>query len=219
MHALHHLRALNAGRAWHCWSGAAHAVANMFGMREPVTPQLDADEYLRWEARQPEKFELHHGFAVAFAGGSIDHDRIAFNVRTALERLFPAPCRSFGADVKVRVAAAGFFYADAGVVCGDVDPSASFTAAPRVVAEVLSPSTRAYDIVEKRALYRDLSSLEWYLIVHTDMRRIELDYRGPGGTWATTVVDDGNASLGDRLLSLDEAYARSLHDREHLTDR
>jgi hypothetical protein len=95
-------------------------------MRELVMPQLDAHEYLRWEARRPTKFELHHGFAVAFAAGSIDHDRIAFNVRTALERLFPAPCWSFGADVKVRVAAAGFFYVDGGIVYGTVDRRAGF---------------------------------------------------------------------------------------------
>jgi Uma2 family endonuclease len=184
-------------------------------MPQPIIPQLDADEYLRWEARQPSKFELHHGFAVAFAGGSIDHDCIAFNVRTALNRLFPAPCRSFGADVKVRVAADVFFYADAGVVCVEVDPRANFVDAPRVVAEVLSPSTRAYDIVEKRAAYRGLPSLQWYLIVHADIRRVEVDYRGLGGAWSTIVVDDDDvAMLGDRLLMLDDVYARSLLDRE-----
>jgi Uma2 family endonuclease len=178
-------------------------------MREPVLPQLNADEYLHWEARQPEKFELHHGFVMAFAGGTLDHDRIGLNLRIAFDRLFPEPCRSFGADVKVRVSASTFYYADAGIVCGDVELQASIVNAPRVVAEVLSPSTHAYDLVEKRAAYRGLSSLEFYVIVHTTIRRIEVDARGADGAWSTTVADQGDAYLGGRVLPLEDVYARS----------
>ena len=86
-------------------------------MREPVIPQLAAREFLGWEASQDEKFELHRGFVMAFAGGTVDHDTIAFNLRIAFDRLFPPPCRTFGSDVKVRVSADTFYYADAGVVC------------------------------------------------------------------------------------------------------
>jgi len=181
-------------------------------MREPVVPQLDAEEYLRWEARQQAKFELHHGFIMAFAGGTIDHDRTGFNLQNAFERLFPAPCRSFGADVKIRVSASTFYYADASVVCVGVDPQATVVDAPRVVGEVLSPSTRAYDLVEKRASYRSLVSLEFYVIVHTTIRRIEIDSRGADGNWTTAIADDGEAYLGTNGLSLSEVYARSSLD-------
>jgi len=146
---------------------------------------------------------------MAFAGGTIDHGRIAFNLQAAFDRLFPAPCQSFGADVKVRVSAATFFYADAGSVCGEVDPQATVIDAPRVVAEVPSPSTRAYDLVEKRAAYRGLESLAFYVVVHTSMRRMEVDARGADGAWSTTVADYGEAYLGGRAVALDEIYARS----------
>lgn len=182
-------------------------------MREPVIPQLNADEFLRWDARQSSKFELHHGFVLAFAGGSIDHDRIGFNIRTALERLFPSPCRTFGADVKLKVGPTTFFYCDAGVIRVDSAPSATFVESPHVVVEVLSPSTRAYDLVEKRAAYRCLTSLQWYLIAHTDARRIEIDARTRDGAWETNVFDDARADLGGRALALDEAYARSSLER------
>jgi Uma2 family endonuclease len=178
-------------------------------MREPIVPQLDAEEFLRWEARQSSKFELHHGFVVAFAGGSADHDTIGFNVRSALNRLFPAPCRTFGADLKIRVGAAQFFYGVVGVVCMHLDAAATFVESPRVAVEVLSPSTRAYDMVEKRAAYRGLTSLEWYVIVHTDMRRLEIDSRLRDGTWTTVTADDGAGFLGDRMLPLDDVYERS----------
>jgi len=178
-------------------------------MREPIVPQLDADEFLRWEARQASKFELHHGFVVAFAGGTINHDRISFNVRKALERLFPPPCSTFGSDVKVQVAADLVFYADAGVVCTEVDVSSAFIDTPRVIVEVLSSSTRGYDLVEKRAAYRSLPSVERYIVVHTQTRRLEIDARSLGGRWATEIIDEGEALLGAGTLSLDEVYRGS----------
>ncbi len=175
-------------------------------------PQLDAEEFLHWEARQDAKFELHDGFIVAFAGGTLDHDQISFALRLALDRLFPAPCRTFGSDVKIRVAEATFYYADAGVICEDTAPDASTIGAPRLVAEVLSPSTRAYDLIEKRAAYRAMPSVDWYIIVHTSLRRIEVDARGGAAGWATEVFDEGDAYIGDRVLRIGEIYARSSLD-------
>jgi len=175
-------------------------------VREPILPQLDEPEYLNWEAKQTAKFELHHGFVVAFAGGTADHDTVANNVRAALKRLFEAPCRMFGSDVKLRISQDTFFYPDAMVVCEPVLGSATYVEAPKVVVEVLSRSTRAYDLVEKRAAYRGLVSLVAYVVVHTDMRRVEVDSRTSDGRWTTEAFDD-KAFIGGRELTLAEVYA------------
>ena len=178
-------------------------------MREPFVPQLDAEEFLRWDARQDAKFELHDGFVLSFAGGSADHDRISFNLRTILEALYSAPCRSFGTDLKIRVGKSSFYYCDAGVVCSELSPKATVVETPRIVGEVLSPSTRVYDIVEKRATYRSMASIEHYIIVHVESRRIEVDSRKPDGAWSTACYDDGVAYLGGSEVSLDDIYSRS----------
>jgi Uma2 family endonuclease len=174
-------------------------------MREPIVPQMDAAAYLLWEESQTERFELHHGFAVAFAGGTVNHDRVSFMVRTILERLFPEPCRSFGSEIKVQVAKDSFYYADAGVVCEEVDPDATSIDRPTVVVEVLSRSTRGYDLIEKRAAYRALPTLKAYVIVHTDMRRVEVDER-VNGNWATRTYDHDEAFIGARQFALREIY-------------
>jgi Uma2 family endonuclease len=174
-------------------------------MREPVTPQLHGEEFLLWEARQTEKYELHHGFLFAFARGSVDHAQISANLVAALRKRFPAPCRSLGSDLMVAVGGSSLYYPDATVICEDVDPSARFVTKPRVIGEVLSPSTRAYDLVEKRAAYRSMPSLEFYVIVHTDKRRIEIDRRDLRGEWSTQTYDSGGEQ-GDRLLSITEIY-------------
>ena len=178
-------------------------------MREPFVPQFDAETYLMWESRQHERFELHHGFVVAFAGGTIHHDRVAFNLRNAFDALFPAPCQSFGSDVKVQVDVQTFLYPDAGVVCEDVAGMETVITKPRTVAEVLSPSPRSYDPIEKRALYRQIGSLHAYVVVHTDTPRIEVDLRNADGTWRTSVFDGESVPLGNGLLTFDAVYART----------
>ena len=120
-------------------------------MREPVIPQLDADEYLHWENRQRERFELHHGFVVAFARGTVDHDTIAFNARVALSQAFPAPCRTLGSDVEIKVSDDVVNYPDATVVCEPISGNATVLSTPKIVCEVLSESTKTYDLVEKRS--------------------------------------------------------------------
>lgn len=174
-------------------------------MREPVLREMSADEYLAWEQTQRERYELHHGFAFAFAGGTFDHDQIAFALRVALGEMFPAPCRTFGSDVKIRVASETFFYADVGVVCEPVEGRALFVERPRIVAEVLSRSTRGYDLVEKRSAYRALPSVEAYIVVHTAMRRVEVDGR-VGERWETVTYDDEIAFVGTRPVSLEQVY-------------
>ncbi len=155
------------------------------------------------------RFELHHGFVVARAGGTIDHDRVAHNLRNAVDRLYPEPCLAFGSDVKIQVDARTFFYPDAGVICSEVTGSETSLESPRVVAEVLSPSTRSYDLIENRAAYRSLPSLHAYVIVHTEFRRLEVDLRDADGAWRTSFTDAEPLPLGARVLTLDELYART----------
>ena len=178
-------------------------------MREPVIPELDAETFLLWESKQHDRHELHHGFIVAFAGGTLDHDRISRNVADMLEGLFPLPCRSYGSEVSVRVGESTIYYPDATVVCVEMPGTATVIDEPRVVAEVLSPSTRAYDIIEKRAMYRKVPSLRAYLIVHTTSQRIELDVRAGDGRWSTHVSDGEPITLGSGMLTLETVYART----------
>jgi Uma2 family endonuclease len=175
-------------------------------MREPLIPQLDAEEFLHWENRQQDRFELHHGFIVAFAGGTIDHDTIATNVRVLLRKMYPSPCRSFGSDVKVRISESIVFYPDAGVVCEELTGGETVVTAPTAICEILSESTRTYDLIDKRAAYHGLPTLGAYIIVHTRTRRIEVDVRSPDGSWQTSTIDDGPLPLGAHTVTVDEIY-------------
>ncbi len=175
-------------------------------MKFPILPEFTAEEYLRWEEARAEKYELHNGFIVGFAGGTLGHDRIAYAVRTAFERAF-APCVTFGSDVKIQVSLNSYFYPDVTVVCDDVDLWATAVTSPTVVAEVLSPSTQGYDRIYKRGAYRALPSLEAFLIVHVEMRRIEVDARDDSGVWKTHPYDGGDTALvHGKTFAVDDIY-------------
>ena len=99
----------------------------------------------------------------------------------------------------MRVAAANaFLYPDLLVECEpDADPSALYTSTPKLVVEVLSPTTRDFDRGDKFALYRRCPSLEEYVLVDSERRVVEPFHRREDGTW----------SIGERMA--DEGGGRA----------
>jgi Uma2 family endonuclease len=172
-------------------------------------------EYVRLERTSRVKHEFLRGEVWAMAGGSPDHAAIAVNLSTLLStQLRDRPCRVYGSDLRVRVKETGLStYPDVTVVCGrlELDPEDSeghTVLSPRVVVEVLSPSTETYDRGEKLANYKRIPSLAEVVLVAHDARRLEI-WRREGELW-TLDVTQGSAVA--RLLSvscdlpLDEVY-------------
>ena len=126
--------------------------------------------------------------------------RIAANVIALLAvPLRGTPCRVFSSDLRVRVKASGLAtYPDVTVVCGPLerdpdDPGGNTVMNPRVVVEVLSPSTEDYDRGEKVAHYKQIGSLQEIVLVAQDEQRLEI-WRRQGDRWSL-----GIAVGGDRL--------------------
>ena len=176
-------------------------------VRQPIVPEFTGEEFLRWESARPEKYELHYGFVVSFAGGTLRHNAIALAMRDIFKNKLSS-CATFALDVKTRIEDNAYYYPDVVVVCGEVDVDTDVIEAPTIVAEVLSPSTQAYDRIDKRNAYRKLPSLRALVIVHTETRRIEVDDRGGiGGAWRTTCYDDEMHAYVDSIVfPLDEIY-------------
>jgi Uma2 family endonuclease len=172
--------------------------------RREATFQLR--EYLRLEEISRVKHEFLLGQVRAMAGGSPDRAAIAVNVSTLLStQLQGRPCRVFSSDLRVRVTDTGLgTYPDVTVVSGhlEVDPEdarGQTVVNPRVVVEVLSPSTEAYDRGEKLSHYKRVASLDEIVIVAHDERRLEV-WRRAGDTW-TLEVAQGDAAA--KLPSID----------------
>jgi Uma2 family endonuclease len=176
-------------------------------------------EYLEFEEASPEKHEFHNGEILAMSGASLEHALITANLlRVMGNALLSKPCRIFSSDLKIAVGPnATIVYPDGSVICGTpefhpADPKRRLVTNPRVIVEVLSPTTEAYDRGAKFSLYRTLPSLEEYILVSQDKPMIETFVRQADGRFviaATFAGLDATATLASLNVqfALAEVYA------------
>jgi Uma2 family endonuclease len=160
------------------------------------------EEFLQLEEASEARLEFHDGIVVAMAAPSLAHQRICGELYVHLrDALTNAPCRPILAP-KLRVEATRrALVPDLVVVCGELrtsprDPQALVN--PRVIVEVLSPSTADYDLGSKFAHYRRVPGLEEYVTVAQDRRAITA-MRRVGDLWR---FEDGEGPTL-RLESID----------------
>lgn len=173
--------------------------------------QLTLDEFLAWENQQPEKNEYYRGEVFAMVGARRAHGCVVANLARHLgNHLAGSPCRVFTEGMKLQVADDAIFYPDLLVTCDPADLSTDMIfRAPKLVIEVLSPSTQAYDRGLKFAVYRRLPSLQEYLLVDPDARRVEGFRRDEQGLWVLHDMSEGPAleaaSIGCKV-PLDQVF-------------
>ena len=149
-------------------------------------PVFTSAEYLVWEAAQTERHEFVDGEVFAMAGAEDRHVTVALNLAFALrQHLAGSPCRTYMSDMKLNVAAANqYFYPDLLVTFSPLDQAhATVKSEPKLIVEVLSPSTAAYDRGLKFGYYRALPSLQEYVLVDIDTRTTDCYRKGADGLW------------------------------------
>ena len=150
------------------------------------TPRITEEEYLRLERAAEYKSEFVDGEIFAMSGGTRRHSRLAVNWIGELQlKLHGRGCSVFNSDLRIRTQSSGsYVYPDVSVVCGQPQTHESddddILTDPIVVIEVLSPSTADYDRGKKFELYREIPSLQDYILVHTGSVHVEQFTRQPG---------------------------------------
>jgi Uma2 family endonuclease len=156
-------------------------------LRNPTTLQ----EFLRWEDRQPTRFEFDGFQPVAMTGGTIAHNRIMRRLHRALERrLEGQPCEPFGPDVKIIVDGRAR-YPDAVVSCAPQNDSAQVIGNPVVVFEVPSESTSRTDRIEKVREYQATQSILRYVILEQDSVGAMV-FERRDNSWAASTLTEGD---------------------------
>ena len=152
-------------------------------------------EFLAWEAKQAERHEYVAGDVFSMAGAEDRHVTVAGNCYIALRRhLAGTPCRTYMSDMKLGVAAAdSYFYPDVLVTCSAADhASALIKYEAKLLIEVLSPRTAAYDRGDKFADYRLVPTLAEFVLIDIDSRRTDVYRRGGDGLWVLHPFDAGD---------------------------
>lgn len=168
----------------------------MASMRKPESFFIE-DEYLALERASQERREYLDGQIYLMARESEAHGTICVNLTAEIAyQLKGTPCRAFSKDTKVRsgplpksrYSAEGLYsFPDLLVVCGErqyLDEHQDVLLNPKVIIEVLSPSTEAFDRTDKFARYREhLGSLTDYVLVAQSQPLIEHFARDENGEW------------------------------------
>ena len=122
--------------------------------------------------------EYMNGKIIGRSSSNWAHNVITGNIVAGLyTRLKSSGCFVFAHEMRVSIPLANsYFYPDVGVVCEEPrfeDDVFDILLNPIVVVEVLSPSTEAYDRGDKFAHYRQLESLQEYILASQDKVNID----------------------------------------------
>jgi Uma2 family endonuclease len=161
-----------------------------------VKPVLSPEEYLRGERLAQTRSEFHEGEVYAMSGGSYRHSRLKSNLALVFGlALRGKSCRPTDSDMRVHIPGSGnFTYPDLSIVCGTpafLDENQDTLLNPRVIFEVLSDSTAAFDRGKKFWYYRHLDSLTDYVLVSQDEVLIEHYTRQSNGGWLLRSIESG----------------------------
>jgi Uma2 family endonuclease len=174
--------------------------------------RLTPDEYLEAERQSEIRHEYFDGQVIAMAGASRAHGLLVTNLVALLRpNVRGTGCQLFSSDMKVKLATRNrFFYPDLLLTCDPRDRDNDyFVQYPKLVIEVLSESTEAFDRGVKFRDYGELMSLEEYVLVSQHERLVERFTRKDDGSWRLDrYANDDRLHLEslDCMIDLDAVY-------------
>lgn len=156
-------------------------------------------DYLDHEREAEARHEFIAGEVYAMAGASERHNQITSALNYLLYgQLVERPCSVFQSDMRVQVADNIFFYPDITVICGDAhyrDDHRDALLNPTIIIEVLSDSTEDYDRGRKFKHYREIASLQDYILIAQNQMQVEHYTRQAADSWLLMVLNRSEDSL------------------------
>lgn len=147
---------------------------------------VSVEDYLESEKEAETKREYVNGYIYAMVGSSRRHNLLTVTIsRLFGNHLQGTGCDVYASDMKVRAGNKTdniFYYPDVMVSCNRESESRYIEEYPKLIVEVLSPSTEQYDRLGKLEAYTQIDSLEEYLLVDQSDMKIDL-YRRSGEQW------------------------------------
>ncbi|MDZ8107583.1 MAG: Uma2 family endonuclease [Nostoc sp. DedQUE12a] len=150
--------------------------------------QYSPAEYLELEVISDYRNEYIDGQIIPMTGGTPNHNQIALNLSASLNfALKRQPYRVFVAEQRLWIPKKRIHtYPDVMVVSGSLEFAEGRTDTitnPLIIAEVLSKSTRSYDIDEKFAAYRSIPSFQEYILIDQYSNHVEQYYKTDEKKW------------------------------------
>lgn len=173
---------------------------------------FSVEEYFEMEDSSEIRHEFYNGEVFAMAGGSLNHNRIIQNVSFSLRKSKRNICDVFTENVKLELKKGVYYvYPDVMLTCNPFDlRQEKFISHPNLIVEVLSDSTENYDRKHKLKRYKEISSVQYYMLVSQNEADVELYSRMNEFQWKYEQFTDLKQIIDfDKLgiqMSLSEIY-------------
>lgn len=181
--------------------------------------KLSEEEYLEGELTSEIRHEYIDGTVYAMSGGSENHNLISKSISREFDNSLikkKSPCKTFSENMKVREnkESTNFFYPDVFVICDKhEDDDIYYKHLPIIIVEVLSQSTRKYDLTTKKLYYFNIPTLQEYVVIEQDFCQIEVFRKSDD--WRQTAYflgDDINFESIDVTVSVEDIYYQVTND-------
>ncbi|NIJ55359.1 Uma2 family endonuclease [Dyadobacter arcticus] len=146
-------------------------------------------DYLLMEEKASYKSEYFRGEIFMMAGGTPSHNRIKENLSGEIHSILKGrqSCRSYSSDQRIHIPSNTLYtYPDLVVVCGPdkfSEKDKNSITNPTIIIEVLSAGSTGYDRGDKFRLYRDIDSLQEYILINSLNIGAEVFRRTPDNHW------------------------------------
>ena len=176
-------------------------------MTYPAFEYITPDEYLNIEIRADQKHEYFDGRIYAMAGAGFNHNYIVSNLASKIGSFLDGKnCDIMIADLRVTTPQFdSFMYPDLTILCEEIKSKESgfdTLTNPTAIIEVMSPSTKGYDMAFKFHYYKQIPSLKEYILVDSTQCFVRV-YRTQESAWQEAIdIEDMNLSLSINTIGM-----------------
>jgi Uma2 family endonuclease len=167
-------------------------------------PLMTFEEFLEFAEQSALRYEFVNGFVHAMTGASLAHNCVAALLFSAANaHLKGGPCRVFPAGTNLRIQSDTDdieYMPDMMVACDPKEWTDQWVRNPKLVAEVLSPSTQRIDRREKALIYRQVKSIEEYFLLEQSEPKVTVLRRAD--EWRPQIYNGTEAVLELRSIGL-----------------
>ena len=154
--------------------------------------KLTVEEYFAMDESSESALEYYDGEIVPVVAATLEHAIIHANASCCVGgRLKGSRCVG-AVQLRVQINARNYVVPDLAVVCGGFIPapeSKNVAINPKVILEILSPTTADFDHGGKFALYCKLASFTEYVLIAQDTPRVEVFFKESEVKWILSIYE------------------------------
>jgi len=159
------------------------------------------EAYLAFEEASETRHELYQGNLIEMSGTTTIHNEIVGNIYMILRNFLKGTdWKVYSENIKIGIGENTFFYPD--VIVSKPFENQYISRIPVLVVEVLSKSTRQFDLTDKFIQYRKIETLHYYLCVEPEQQVVIFFFKNENGEWLSETYTKDEDKIDLKLLNI-----------------